>query len=93
MRTILDFEGERHDLGGMSLKLTARQYQVFNALEDKFASSALIANRAGIHTISKSETAAKFCIQLVKLGLAEKGGTRAFPTWRRAPLSREPTKS
>lgn len=68
------------------LHLTPRQKQVLGALTDEFDWAGAIARRAGITTTSPSETAAKFCIQLVKLGRAEKGGTPMFPKWRRAPV-------
>lgn len=64
--------------------LTQRQQQVYDALTDAFSNGYRIAERAGITTSSPRETAAKFCIQLVDLGLAEKGGSPQFPEWRRA---------
>ena len=64
-------------------KLTDRQQQVFDVLDATFKSAHLIAGEAGIRTYSGAETAAKYAIQLTKLGLAEKGGTRRHPTWRR----------
>jgi hypothetical protein len=64
--------------------LTPRQAQVLKALDDEFARPDLIAARAGVRTSSPRETAAKYCIQLVTLGLAEKGGTPAYPKWRKA---------
>ncbi len=64
--------------------MTPRQQQVLFNLSDEFESPDAIARKAGIYTTSPRETAAKFCIQLVKLGLAEKGGTPMFPRWRRA---------
>lgn len=66
-------------------KLTPRERQVFDALMGDFESAWPIGRRAGLSTYSAGETAAKFCNRLVKLGLAEKGGTRMFPVWRRAP--------
>lgn len=67
--------------------MTPRQQQVYVVLTDEFEWSGVIARRDGIHTTSPGETAAKFCIQLVKLGEAEKGGTRMFPKWRKASKS------
>ena len=76
------------------MKLTPRQKQVYEALPFvDFEHPGIIARKAGVRTISSSETAAKFCIQLVKLGLAEKGGTRMFPLWRRAPSNDDGTKT
>ena len=71
------------DMHEWDAPLTFRQSQILNGLTDEFASAGVVARRAGIHTISPSETAAKFCIQLVKLGLAEKGGERQYPMWRK----------
>jgi hypothetical protein len=68
--------------------MTLRQMQVYGGLTHEFDYAGVIARRAGIYTTSPSETAAKFCIQLVKLGMAEKGGSRMFPKWRRAPNSK-----
>lgn len=69
--------------------LTPRQHQVLVALADEFERPSVIAHRAGIHTVSPAETASKFCIQLVKLGLAEKGGSPMFPRWRRRGAKQE----
>lgn len=65
--------------------LTPRQQQVFNVLTDEFEWPGTIARRADISTSSPAETASKYCIQLVKLGLAEKGGKPMFPMWRKRP--------
>lgn len=67
--------------------LTERQQQVLSALTDAFEGPRIIANRAKITTSSPGETAAKFCIQLVALGLAEKGGSPQFPKWRKMPAT------
>lgn len=64
--------------------LTPRQEQTLMALTDQFETPDLIASRAGINTYSPRETAAKYCIQLVKLGLAEEGGAPHYPKWRKA---------
>lgn len=64
-------------------KLTLRQRQVYDALTNNFKSGSQIAQDAKIFTYSPAETASKFAIQLTKLGLAEKGGTRSAPRWRR----------
>lgn len=66
------------------MKLTDRQRQVLNALTEEFEHPGRIAGRAQIYTCSPGETAAKYCIQLTKLGLAEKGGKKMFPKWRKA---------
>lgn len=65
----------------MSVKLTPREQQILAALTSEPSCSWEIARRAGIHTMSRGETAAKFCISLTKKGLAEKHGTRMFPKW------------
>ena len=64
-------------------KLTDRQRQVHEVLTHDWKSASQISQDAGISTYSSAETAAKFAIQLTKLGLAEKGGTRSAPLWRR----------
>ena len=64
-------------------RLTDRQRQVYDALTHDWLSALEIADKAQIKTYSGRETAAKFAIQLTKLGLAEKGGTRSQPVWRR----------
>lgn len=69
------------------MKLTSRQKQVLDALTNEFESGYTIARLAVIATASPKETASRFCIQLVKLGLAEKGGTPMFPKWRRSPAA------
>jgi len=74
---------ERRLTGGDKPKLSMRQQQVFDVLTNAFQRPWAIAQAAGITTTSPGETAAKFCIQLVKLGLAEKGGSPMFPEWRR----------
>lgn len=63
--------------------MTPRQKEVLDALTDEFDWPGSIARRAGIRTSSPTETVSKFCIQLTKLGLAEKSGSRMFPKWRR----------
>lgn len=63
--------------------MTPRQKQVLDALTENFEHPDRIASRARITTASPRETASKYCIQLVKLGLAEKGGSAMFPRWRR----------
>jgi len=65
------------------MKMTPMQQRVFNALQDEFDVPFAIAHRAKITTISPTETAAKICRQLTKMGLAEECGSRMYPTWRR----------
>lgn len=66
--------------------LTHRQSQHLNALDAAWRSASEIACRTGLTGFSSPrETASKYCDQLVRLGLAEKGGTRRFPTWRCTP--------
>lgn len=64
-------------------KLTPMERRVLDALAGEFERPYAIAMRARITTISPSETASKFCIALVRKGLAEKGGTPMYPKWRR----------
>jgi hypothetical protein len=66
------------------VQLTPRETEVYNALTNEPDWPGVIANRAGIRTISRSETAAKFCIALVRKGLAKKHGTAMFPKWSKA---------
>ncbi len=68
---------------GLGPRLTERQRQVLDVLSSDWQSAWEIANAAKITTSSPSETASKFADQLVKLALAEKGGQRSAPTWRR----------
>lgn len=68
---------------GPQPRLTERQRQVLDVLSSDWRSAWEIANAAKITTSSPSETASKFADQLVKLALAEKGGQRSAPTWRR----------
>ena len=65
--------------------LTPMERRVFDVLDGEFERPHVIAQRAKITTISPSETASKFCISLVRKGLAEKGGTSTFPRWRKKP--------
>lgn len=64
--------------------LTPMQQRVFDVLTDVSVSPYVIADRAKIRTISPKETASKYCIQLVKIGLAERTGSAMYPSWRRA---------
>lgn len=65
------------------MKLTPRQQQIFDALDEEPRNPYEVANRAKIRTVSPYETASTFCRQLVKLGLAERCGTHMHPAWRR----------
>ena len=69
-------------------RLTERQQQIFGVLTDEWKSSGQIAHEAGIRTSSSQETAAKYANQLTKLYLAEKGGTRSQPLWRRSAIAK-----
>lgn len=71
-------------LAAARTRLTPRQQTVLDALTDEMSTPDQIARRARITTVSPRETASNFCRQLVKLGLAEKGGSAMFPVWRRA---------
>lgn len=64
------------------MKLTPLDRAVLSALDYTPLRAHLIARMAKIHTMSPSETAARHCIKLTKAGLAEKIGTRMFPSWR-----------
>ena len=66
------------------VKLTPMQRATLErlAMERDFKPAMGIAYKWGIRRSSPTETVAKFLIQLTKLGLAEKGGTRVSPVWR-----------
>jgi hypothetical protein len=68
------------------IRLTPREQQVYDALDVVFDRPDVIARRVGITTRSPRETASKFCIRLVRLGLAERAGQKQFPQWRRLPF-------
>jgi hypothetical protein len=65
-------------------KLPPAQRQVLTALTNEFSGPDAIVKRAGIRTISPRQTAARYCADLVKLRLAEKGGRRDGGLQRRA---------
>jgi hypothetical protein len=64
--------------------LTYRQGQMWGVLDAQWRSAGELATLARVRTRSPRETASKYCDQLVRFGLAEKGGSRMFPEWRRA---------
>lgn len=64
-------------------KLTPRQQQVYDVLDDEWQNPSEIARRANIRTTSPRETASTHLIALVKLGLAERNAIREMPMWRR----------
>lgn len=66
------------------VQLTPRETEVYYALTSEPSWPGIIAGRAGIRTVSRSETAAKYCISLVRKGLAKKHGTAMFPKWSRS---------
>lgn len=74
----------------MTVKLTERQQQVLKVL-DRYGlqQPGVIAARAFIRTSSPRETAAKHCINLVKLGFARKRGTRMYPEWEITQAGRD----
>jgi hypothetical protein len=72
------------DVSFSSKPLTRPQQRVFDALSTEFERPIRIAERAGIRTQSTTEAVSKYLNQLTKMGLAEKGGRRDIPTWRRA---------
>ncbi|WP_207919137.1 hypothetical protein [Methylobacterium segetis] len=55
------------------------------ALTDEFATLSVIARRAELPTRTRAEAAARICEALERRGLAERGGTKALPKWRRCP--------
>lgn len=66
------------------VKVTATEAKVYDALTDTPEWPGVIANRAGLKNMHRSEAGAKYCILLVGKGLAMKHGTRMFPKWSRA---------
>ena len=71
------------------IKLTPREAQVYEALSAYPEWPHQIAQRAGIRSMSMGEAGARYCISLVKKGLAEKHGTRMHPKWSRAANMQE----
>ena len=65
-------------------ELTRQDRTILQALGEvgNMGSAHTAARLARIKTYSPAETAARHCIKLTKLGLAEKKGTRMFPSWR-----------
>jgi hypothetical protein len=71
------------------IKVTRTEALVYDALTETPEWPGIIANRAGLKNMSRSEAGAKYCILLVGKGLAIKHGTRMFPKWSRSPTSQE----
>lgn len=71
------------------VKVTRTEALVYDALTEEPEWPGVIANRAGISTMSRAETGAKYCILLVGKGLATKHGPRIFPKWSRSIQSTE----
>lgn len=69
----------------MVSKLSPRIRMVLDALDDEFRIPSDIARRAGLPTRDRTEIAMGACATLEGQGLAERGGTRGFPRWRRKP--------
>ncbi len=65
-------------------KITPRERDIYNVLGSEPLSCWEVARLAEIKTMSRGETAAKYCISLTKKGLAVKHGSRMFPKWSRA---------
>lgn len=65
--------------------MTPREKQIYDVLTDEFKSDSEIARLAGFGGWYARENAAKFCIKLTRIGLAERRGPRMLPEWRRAP--------
>ncbi len=80
--------------GEAGMKLTQQDRDVLSALEmcGREASAGIVAAKAWLRTSSPRETAARHLIKLTKLGLAEKTGTRMFPTWRITEAGRQAIK-
>ena len=65
-------------------RLAPRTRRVLDALTDEFATPGAIAVRAGLPTRERRAMAEQTCGLLVRLGLAQQGGTPERPRWRRA---------
>jgi hypothetical protein len=63
--------------------LTPMEAKVFDALTDMPEGPRTIANRAGLTNVHKAEAGAKYCISLVKKGLAERTIKRGARMWAR----------
>lgn len=64
-------------------KLTKQDIVVLRAIHEAGCDTpGIIARIADIRTSSPRETAARHCIKLTKLGLAQKAGTAMFPEWQ-----------
>lgn len=67
------------------MKLSKQDWRVLRALDQVGrytpAHPTWVGGAAQIRTYSVRETAARHLIKLTKLGLAEKRGTRMFPSW------------
>ncbi len=69
-------------------RLSDRQRSILAVLSDEWMTSDQIAAAAGVQGYSPREIAATAANRLAKDFLAEKGGTRSHPLWRRHPTSR-----
>ena len=63
--------------------LALRTRKVLDALDAEFATAGVIALRAGLPTRERAALAEQACGALVRLGLAQQGGTPERPRWRR----------
>lgn len=61
--------------------------KVLEALSDAYETPGEIALRAGLPTRSRVDAAARISEALERRGLAERGGTKAVPKWRRSLVS------
>jgi hypothetical protein len=69
--------------------LTPTEARVFDALTDIPESPRSIAIRAGLTNIHQAEAGAKYCIALVKKGLAERTINRGIRTWARKRIAEQ----
>jgi len=65
--------------------MTPTQRIFYDAMTEQFETPMRIGQRAGAGPYYFVERTSRYCIQLTRLGLAEKGGTRQNPMWRRKP--------
>lgn len=65
------------------MRRVPRHLQILPALDNEWCSSDELVDQTGI----SRKMAVKYAERLVSEGLAEKGGSRMFPRWRRAPMS------
>jgi hypothetical protein len=69
--------------------LTPIEAKVFDALTDIPEGPGTIAERAGLTNMHKAEAGARYCIALVKKGLAERTINRGVRTWARKGIAEQ----